>query len=347
MEDKKSERSKKEKTLSKQKVPSLSIVIPAYHEVGNVEKLYDEINQSLISENISSELIFIDDGSTDGTWDKIVALHKKDAKVRGLKLSRNFGHQYALYAGLSITKTDAVITMDADLQHPPSIIPRLINEWRAGNKVVNTIRIDMEEISWLKKITSKMFYKVFSFLSGVKINPGMADFRLLDRQVVDELLRMKESRLFIRGIVQWVGYQNSEITYQCGSRHSGTSKYNLTRMIRFAWTGITSFSVIPLRLGIIIGFLTSCLAFYQLAEAIWVKIFTDQAIPGWASIIGLQSLLFGVLFILVGLLGEYIARILEEVRERPRFIVEQNVGPDLNHHVNDVRNKNNCNCGNI
>ncbi len=118
-------------------------------------------------------------------------------------------------------------------------------------------------------------------------------------------------------------------------------------MIRFAWTGITSFSVIPLRLGIIIGFLTSCLAFYQLAEAIWVKIFTDQAIPGWASIIGLQSLLFGVLFILVGLLGEYIARILEEVRERPRFIVEQNVGPDLNHHVNDVRNKNNCNCGNI
>jgi dolichol-phosphate mannosyltransferase len=307
-------------------IPLLSIVIPAYHEEGNLNKLHEEVNNELTSAGISWELIFVDDGSTDRTWEEIDSLHRQDDRVVGLRLSRNFGHQYALYAGLSHSVGNAVVSMDADLQHPPSVIPQLLQEWYKGSKIVHTIRDDFDGISWRKKITSKLFYKVFSFLSGVKLTPGMADFRLLDRQVVDDLLKMKEAGLFIRGIVQWVGYPKAEISYKCGKRHSGASKYNLRRMLKFAWTGVTSFSIIPLRVSIIIGLLTSCFAFYQLGEALYVKYFTDQAVPGWASIIGLQSLLFGVLFILLGILGEYMARILEEVRQRPRFIISDSIG---------------------
>jgi len=164
----------------------------------------------------------------------------------------------------------------------------------------------------------------------VNLSSGMADFRLLDRQVVDELLRLKESGLFLRGLMQWVGYPNSKVEFRCRNRFSGASKYNFRRMLKFAWTGIISFSTIPLRMGIIIGLLTSLVAFSQLAEALWTKLFTDRAMPGWASIIGIQSLLFGVLFILLGIIGEYMARILEEVRQRPRFIVSEMVGFSIN-----------------
>jgi dolichol-phosphate mannosyltransferase len=211
--------------------------------------------------------------------------------------------------------------MDADLQHPPDVIPDLIQEWRRGNKIVHTVRSDPEDFGFLKRTTSKLYYRIFSYLSGVKIESGMADFRLLDRQVVDTILQMKEGGLFLRGLVQWVGYPSAKVEFQSRNRFAGQSKYNWGRMTIFAWSGITSFSLIPLRLGVTIGLLTSLLAFYQLAEALWAKLFTDEVVPGWTSIIGLQSLLFGILFIFLGILGEYLARILEEVRQRPRFIV--------------------------
>ena len=151
-----------------------------------------------------------------------------------------------------------------------------------------------------------MFYTLVTRFSGVEISEGMSDFRLLDRQVVEQLLQMKEMGLFLRGLVQWVGYPSSKIEFKCASRFRGTSKYTFRRMLKFAWTGITSFSIIPLRMGILIGLITSLVAFYQLAEALWTKLFTDRAVPGWASIIGIQSLLFGVLFIVLGILGEYL-----------------------------------------
>jgi dolichol-phosphate mannosyltransferase len=309
--------------------PLLSVVIPAYYEEGNLHKLYEELFEALSSITDDWEILLVDDGSTDGTWTEIFSLHLKDARVRGARLSRNFGHQYALFAGLTRARGAAVVTMDADLQHPPAVIPQLVDEWRRGSKIVHTIRIDQESITWHKKFTSKIFYKIFSFLSGVEMSSGMADFRLLDRQVVDQLLQLKEGGLFLRGLVQWVGYQNTKVPFQCRDRFAGQSKYNFRKMLKFAWTGITSFSIIPLRLGIILGLFTSGFAFYQLLEALYTKFFTGKVVPGWTSLFGVMTLLFGVLFILIGVLGEYIGRILVEVRGRPKFIISEQVGGDV------------------
>jgi len=306
--------------------PRISIVIPAYNEAGNLAKLYSELVKVLPSLNMSWEIILVDDGSRDNTWMEIVSLCKSDTRIKGIRLSRNFGHQYALFAGLSQAMGEAVITMDADLQHSPQVVPTLVDEWQKGNKIVHTVRLDSRDLPFLKKVTSKLFYRIFSFLSGVKIEPGMADFRLLDRQVVDEIIRLKESRLFLRGLVQWVGYPNSKVEFESGHRFSGESKYNFHRMLKFAWTGITSFSIVPLRMAIILGLISSMFAFYRLVYALYIKLFTDKAVPGWASLTIVVSLLFGILFILIGILGEYMARILEEVRSRPRFIISESIG---------------------
>jgi len=303
----------------------ISVIIPAYQEQDNIGTLVAGIKKALATEG-KWEIIFVDDGSMDMTWERISMLHDEDSRVKGVRLTRNFGHQHALYAGLFFAKGDAVITMDADLQHPPEVISKLLEAWRSGYRIVNTIRTDHPNIPWTKRFTSRIFYSVFSLLSGVKLSAGMADFRLLDRQVVDRLLDLGEYHLFLRGMVQWMGYSSHVTPYNSGKRLSGNSQYNLGKMLKLAWTGITSYSIIPLRLATTVGIITSIFAFGGLFYALYAKFVISDVVAGWTSLISFLSLLFGVLFIVIGVLGEYIARILEQVRGRPRFIVGESKG---------------------
>ncbi len=302
----------------------LSVVIPVFNEADNIQPVYNELIK--YTNELDCEIIFADDGSRDDTWKQIEALHGKDPRVKGIRLSRNFGHQYALFAGLSQASGDAVVSMDGDLQHPPALIPEMLQRWKAGDKIVHTRRIDSPRTPAFKRVSSRLFYRVFAYLSGVEMASGMADFRLLDRQVLDEILKFGEEGLFLRGIVHWVGYQSSCLEFPCAERHRGQGKYTLRRMLKLAWSGITSFSVVPLRISIAIGIITSALAFSEMLYAIYAKLFTDSAVPGWASGVAVLSFLFGILFILLGVMGEYIGRILVEVRNRPRYLVSARVG---------------------
>jgi len=305
--------------------PKISVVIPAYCEQDNLPELYPSLAEHLNSTNETWEIIFIDDGSHDDTWGTISSISNSDSRVKGIQFSRNFGHQYALYAGYLHANGDAVICMDGDLQHPPDLIPEMVEQWKNGYKIVDTIRKDQHTVSIFKRYTSKVYYKLFAILSGVNLKPGMADFRLIDKQVLQALLKFDEEGLFIRGIMSWVGFPRTSLTYQCRERHSGNSHYNVRRMIRFAIEGITSFSIIPLRIGIIMGILAGILSFILTGHAFYLY-YIGETIPGWATIIAVTSFLFGIMFILLGIIGEYIGRILNEVKGRPRFILQNTIG---------------------
>ena len=201
----------------------ISIVIPAYNEERNLDVLYANVREVLDSALGDSdwELVVIDDGSSDGTWDRLNALSAADVRVRGVRLSRNFGHQSALMAGLAAARGHAVIMMDADLQHPPQLLPQLVRKWREGFQIVHAVRRDPPNLSWFKRTTSSLYYRVFAFMSGVTIEPGSADFCLLDRQVVDEVLKFEEEGLFLRGLVHWVGYATASVPFECGQRYAG------------------------------------------------------------------------------------------------------------------------------
>jgi glycosyltransferase involved in cell wall biosynthesis len=309
--------------------PAISAVVPAYNESGNLPELYRRVRDVLDGLGRSWEIVFADDGSVDATWATIRELSGRDCRVRGVRLSRNFGHQYALWAGLRHARGRAVITLDADLQHPPELIPELVAAWDAGARIVHTVRRDGRHVSRFKAATSRLYYRLYSRLSGVDIDPGMADYRLLDRSVVDGLAQFQEDGLFLRGLVQWVGFPSAKIPFECGERFSGTSKYTLRKMLRLAWHGISSFSNVPLRLAIGLGIFTSGLAFLELVYAVTARLFWGHTVPGWASAVSLVSLLFGILFILLGILGEYIGRILIEVRARPRYLVAEVTDGDI------------------
>ena len=298
----------------------VSIVVPVYNESANLIPLAEAIDEAL--HDLPYELILVDDGSTDDTLAGTEELAARDARVVGLSLSRNFGHQYALAAGLSHARGQVIVTMDGDLQHPPDLLPKLIDKWRQGYNVVQALRRDTEKAGLLKRWTSRAFYRVFSALSGIKVEPGASDYRLIDRIVLEELLKMREGQLFLRGLLAWMGYREARVSYDAPARQAGESKYTLRKMLHLAKSGLFSFTTIPLRIGIFIGFLTALLSFVELIYVIIVRL-SGRGVPGWASTVGVLALLFGILFVLLGIQGDYIIRIYERVQRRPSFLIER------------------------
>jgi len=305
----------------------LSIVVPMYFEEGNVQPLVAALLDVLEPMAIRYEIILINDGSTDGTWDAITAAADSHPVVRGISLSRNFGHQNAVFAGLNTASGRAVISMDGDLQHPPSLIPEMHAAWQAGHEIVETKRGESSDTSLFKRATSSLFYRVFSLLSGIPMSAGTSDFRLMDSVVVKAVCEMNDADLFLRGITHWVGFRRTTLPYQAAKRHSGQTKYSLARMIRFATSSLVSFSTIPLRIGIWVGLLTSLIAFLELGYIIY-SWFRGDVVPGWASTITVISFMFGVLFIIIGIIGTYLASLFETMKNRPRFLVRDACGFD-------------------
>ena len=300
--------------------PMLSIVMPAYNEAEalpeNVRAVLDSVS------DFNFELVIVDDGSRDGTWRVIEQLAAAHPRVRGLKFSRNFGHQAALLAGLSSAKGRAVVSLDADGQHPPELIPTLVDRWKGGAFVVQTLRKDPEKQSFFKKFTSKTFYRFFSWLADTPISPGSADFRLLDRQALDVILANPRSAMFLRGFVPWIGFTTDYVEFDCKDRIAGTTKYSFKKMLNLAKQGITRFSIKPLRLATLLGTLTCIGALGYLGYVLYTRLSGHHTIEGWASVAGLLSLLGGFQLLIMGILGEYIGMVFEAQQARPPFIVE-------------------------
>jgi dolichol-phosphate mannosyltransferase len=309
----------------------ISVVVPVYNEAANIPVLYKELSAQLASLPYSYEFVFVDDGSTDGSLQVIKELAKAHEKVYYVELSRNFGHQYALKAGLDVSNGDCVISMDCDLQHPPEVALKLIHKWEEGYDVVYTRRHPSRNLSWIKRKTSSLFYALMDQISDLKLERGTADFRLMNRTALDAFSHLNESELFIRGLVKWAGFKQTAIDYEPRERYSGKSKYNLKKMLSFAFRGITAFSVRPLQmiayLGIILFLISMILVPYALVSYVMGK-----AVSGWTSLM-ISVIFFGSLQLLMtGVLGLYISKLVIQSKQRPHYFIR-----DTNYSKNDVQ----------
>ena len=298
----------------------ISVVVPAYDEEENLHVLVQRLI-SVLKPYESYEILIVDDGSSDQTRYVLRQLSQEYAVVRFLSFSRNFGHQMALRAGYDHARGDAVICLDADLQHPPELIPTLIDKWREGYDVVYTVRQPDPTLSWFKRTSSRKFYSMLRNVSGLDIEDGAADFRLLDRKVIDTLKQFKENDLFLRGAISWVGFRQCRVLYQPAARYAGKSKYSLRKMMQLAAMGITSFSTKPLYMSVLLGFGMSLFALLFGAEATYEYFFTDATVSGWTTLVVLSVLIGGVQFIMIGIIGVYLGKTFVEVKNRPAYII--------------------------
>ena len=306
----------------------ISIIVPVFNEEGSLPELYRRITAVMKQLDLSFEMIFVDDGSTDRSFEIILEMIEKDNNVKIIQLSRNFGHQLAIIAGIDHAHGDAVITMDGDLQHPPELIAKLIEKWHEGNDIVYTCRDETQDVSLFKKFTSHCFYTVINPLAEVSISPGAADFRLLDRSVVESLRTFGERSIFLRGIINWMGYRQAAIRYKAAARFSGESKYSFLRMLQFATDGITSFSSIPLYISAFIGIGISLCSFIYAANVVYLRLFTDRVVEGWTSVMVGLLFLGGIHLLTLGIQGIYIGQVYKEVKGRPRYLIRRVYGID-------------------
>lgn len=301
----------------------LSIILPCHNEAGNIEECYRQLADVLSTTGRSYECIFVDDGSTDSTLAMLKELGSMDSRVKFISFSRNFGHQQALRAGMDMAAGQAVITMDSDLQHPPTLIPMLLSRLEEGFDVVNTRRTDAAGTGSFKRVTSAMFYRAFNFLTGMDMQPGMADFRLMNRKVADVLCSYHEQDLFLRGMIEQCGFRQTIVPYQAGERYRGESRYTLSRMLALALDGITAFTIRPLRLAVLLAVFFAMLGLAELLYVCYISFFTDRGVSGWASLALLITALGTATLLMLGIIGEYVGRTFVQVKQRPSYIIRE------------------------
>ena len=304
----------------------ISIVLPAHNEAPVLVELFTRLEAVLESLDHDFEVICVDDGSTDRTWEILARKAQTDCRYRCLRLSRNFGHQIALTAGLWATKGDAVVTLDADLQHPPEVIGELLSKAGEGFEVVTAVRRLEDAEGWFKVTSARFFYRLLNRLTALDLPDGGADFRYMSRTVVDALLQMPERHRFLRGMARWAGYRQAMITYERAARPAGESKYTIRNMFRFAMDAIVSFSAVPLRIASVLGLVVSMLGGLYALYVIGVNLFTDDTVPGWTSVVVAVLVLGGVQLACIGIIGQYLGRVYEEVKGRPLFILWEDTG---------------------
>lgn len=312
--------------MDKRETALISIVVPAYNEAENLDVVAERIEAVLrpLNEHYRFELIFVNDGSRDQTLSILRALHQQHPDwIHFISFSRNFGHMSALRCGYDHARGDAVICMDADLQHPPELVPQFLKKWEQGYEIIYTTRQDGTETGWFKRKSSGAFYQIMNWLSDVRIEPGAADFRLLDRKVVELVRQSPDKDLFIRGFISWVGFRQYNIPYKPARRFAGTSKYTWKKMLRLALNGITAFSVKPLQVATILGASISGLALLYIIYALYAHFVLHETVQGWTSVLLSVLIIGGLQLLTLGIIGEYLGRLFLQAKGRPPYIVQE------------------------
>jgi len=304
----------------------LSVIVPCKNEEAVLRETHSRLAGTLQQLPAPFEIIYVDDGSTDSTFDLLREIQGADNRVRIVQLSRNFGHQIATSAGLEHASGDAVVLIDADLQDPPEVIPLMLEQWRNGFDVAYGLRTEREGETRFKLWSARAFYRIVNRLSAVPIAVDTGDFRLMDRKVVHALLRMPEQDRFLRGMINWLGFRQVGVPYRRAARQAGASKYPLLKMLRFATDGIVSFSVLPLRMATWLGFSASAVAMAFIVYALFVHLFTDKWVTGWTSLFTAVLFVGGAQLICLGIIGEYVGRIYGETKRRPLYLVQELLG---------------------
>jgi glycosyltransferase involved in cell wall biosynthesis len=308
--------------------PELSVVIPVYDEAAVLPELHRRLVEVLPSCAATWEIVFVDDGSRDQSPAILLAAAERDPRVRIVRFTRNFGHQAAVTAGIAYARGAAVVVMDADLQDPPETIPALVAEWRRGFEVVSAVREVREGEDPVRLFLIKLFYRLIRRLSPVDLTADVGDFRLLDRRVADALNRLPERNRYVRGLIRWLGFRHTEVRYRRAGRFAGETKYSYGKLFRLAIDGITSFSTVPLRFVVYLGFAISVLSIGLIAYALWGRLVSGETPAGWTSVFVTLTFLSGVQLVSIGILGAYVSRIFEEVKARPLYVVWSETGGD-------------------
>lgn len=308
-----------------------SVIVPLYNEEAVVQDSYERIREVMDTTGEPYEIIFVNDGSKDSTYQKVREILKNDKNVKLISFSRNFGHQSAITAGMDYCTGQAVIVIDADLQDPPEVMLKMIEKWKEGYEVVYGKRIKRKGETLFKKATAKIFYRILSKTTDVEIPIDTGDFRLIDRKVCDALKTMPERNRYVRGLISWLGFRQTGVEFVREKRLAGETKYSMKKMFKLAWDGITAFSNAPLKLATYIGVSISAVSFLYLLVVICQKLFTDTTVQGWASLVAISLFFNGVILIVLGIIGEYIRRIYDEAKGRPIYIISEKIGFDEGH----------------